>query len=212
MIIALDGPAAAGKGTLSQNLARTFDLAILDTGLLYRAVGAGVLMAGGDPANPDAAIAAADALNPGDLENPDLRTEAVAQAASKVSAVPEVRSKLLEFQRNFAKNPPDGKKGAVIDGRDIGTVVCPDADVKLFLTASVEVRAERRFKELQGRGQEAIYARVLDDMKERDQRDASRAVAPMVAAPDAFQLDTGGLDADQVFAQVMTFIGTKNRS
>lgn len=212
MVIALDGPAAAGKGTLARRLAEQYDLAILDTGLLYRAVGWKVVNAGADPEDAAAAVQAAEALVPSELESPELRLDQAAQAASKVAVIPDVRANLLEFQRSFAKNPPDGKKGAVIDGRDIGTVVCPDADVKLFLNASAEVRALRRHEELLGRGHEAIYARVLDEMKERDARDASRAVAPLKAADDAFELDTSDLDADQVFERVVAFIKTGNRS
>ena len=212
MIIALDGPAAAGKGTLARRLAEKFDLAILDTGLLYRAVGWKVIAGGDDPADEAVAVAAARSLSPLDLENPELRKDGAAQAASKVAVIGEVRASLLAFQRQFAKTPPGAKKGAVVDGRDIGTVVCPDADVKLFLNAGVEVRAQRRFEELLARGENAIYARVLDEMKERDARDQSRAVAPLKAAEDAFELDTSDLDADQVFASVIDFIDNRNRS
>ena len=155
-----------------------------------------------------AAEAQARALKAPDLEADGLRTDEVAQAASKVSAVPGVRAALLDFQRDFAAHPPGGAKGAVLDGRDIGTVVCPDADVKLFVTASTEVRAERRLKELHGRGLEAIYARVLEDMKERDARDSSRAASPLEPATDAHQLDTSTLDADQVFARALQIIGS----
>lgn len=208
MIIAIDGPAAAGKGTLARRLAAHFDLAYLDTGLIYRAVGRKVLDSGADIADADAAEAVARALQAADLQQGGLRTDEVAQAASKVSAVPGVRAALLEFQRDFATFPPDGKSGAVLDGRDIGTVVCPDADVKLFVTASMEVRAERRVKELQGRGLEAIYARVFEDMKERDARDSERAVSPLEPAKDAHSLDTSGLDADQVFQAALDLIGS----
>ena len=153
---------------------------------------------------------AAKALKPEDLEAPDLRSEAAADAASRVSAIPEVRQALLAFQRKFAKNPPKGAKGAVLDGRDIGTVVCPDADIKLFVTARVEVRAERRFKELRERGLEAIHGRVLADMKERDARDSARPVSPLEPAKDAYQLDTSELDADQAFAAALGFIAAKH--
>jgi len=210
LIIAIDGPAAAGKGTLARRLADHFSLALLDTGLLYRATGLKVLNSGGDPADVSAAAAAARALDPEDLKNPELRADGAANAASKVAVIPEVRAALLEFQRDFAKNPPNGAKGAVIDGRDIGTVVCPGADVKLFITASAEVRAERRLKELQERGLEAIYARVLQDMKERDARDSGRDVAPLKPAEDAFFLDTSGLDAEAVFATALDHILKQN--
>lgn len=208
MIIAIDGPAAAGKGTLARRLAAHFDLAYLDTGLIYRAVGKKVTDAGADPEDAVAAEAVARALTPEDLAAEGLRTDEVAQAASKVSAIPGVRAALLDFQRGFAATPPAGKKGAVLDGRDIGTVVCPEAHVKLFVIASTEVRAQRRFKELQDRGLEAIYARVLEDMKERDARDSSRAASPLEPATDAHQLDTSALDADQVFAQALEIVGT----
>lgn len=215
IVIAIDGPAAAGKGTLGLRLEQHFKLAKLDTGLLYRATGFKVLSQGGDPEDPTQAEAAARALDPAELNNPQLRTDEAAQAASKVSAIPGVRAALLDFQRNFAQNPPklaDGSaaQGAILDGRDIGTTVCPDAQVKLFVTASTEIRAKRRFKELRDRGLEAIYARVLDDMKERDARDTSRSASPLVAAADALQLDTSDMDADQAFAAALDFIAAKN--
>ncbi len=209
-IIAIDGPAAAGKGTLAKRLAEHFGLALLDTGLLYRAVGRKVMDAGHDLADPalyaEAAGETARSLSPGDLEADGLRNDETAQAASKVSALPAVRDALLDFQRRFAEQPPEGAGGAILDGRDIGTVVCPGADVKLFVTASTEVRAKRRHKELQDRGLEAIYARVLEDMEERDARDAGRDVAPLAPAEDAFQLDTSHMDADQVFRAALDFI------
>ncbi|PIW29395.1 MAG: cytidylate kinase [Rhodospirillales bacterium CG15_BIG_FIL_POST_REV_8_21_14_020_66_15] len=209
MIIAIDGPAAAGKGTLARRIAARLGLAYLDTGLLYRATGKRVLEAGADPEDAAAAERAARALSPKDLERPDLRTDAVAQAASKVSAVPGVRAALLDFQRAFAARPPEGAGGAVLDGRDIGTVVCPDADLKLFVTASDEVRAERRFKELQESGADVIYARVLEEMRERDARDRSRAVAPLEPAEDAILLDTSALNADEVFAKALDIVNGK---
>ncbi|MCG8510336.1 MAG: (d)CMP kinase [Rhodospirillales bacterium] len=209
MIIAIDGPAAAGKGTLARRIAEHFGFALLDTGLLYRAVGVSILQKDGDPADAETATTAAQALNPVDLENPDLRGDAVAGAASKVGAIPAVREALLAFQRNFATSPPGGEAGAVLDGRDIGTVVCPEADAKLFVTASVEVRAERRVKELRERGLEAIHSRVLHEMKERDRRDASRAVAPLEPAEDAFLLDTSDLDPEAVFAEALSYIQSR---
>lgn len=206
MIIAIDGPAAAGKGTLARRLAQHLNLAYLDTGLIYRAVGKKVLIVGADPEDAAAAEAEARAMRPEDLQLEGLRTDEVAQAASKVSTVPGVRAALLEFQRDFAAYPPDGKAGAVLDGRDIGTVVCPEAPHKLFVTASMEVRAERRVKELQERGLEAIYARVFEDMKERDARDSERAVSPLEPAKDAHTLDTSDFDADQVFQAALDLI------
>jgi cytidylate kinase len=206
MIIAVDGPAAAGKGTLARRLALTLNLAYLDTGALYRAVGLSVLRAGGDPTDKKTAVEIAENLDRGILDDPELRGDAAANAASKVAAIPAVRKELLVFQRDFAANPPSGKAGAILDGRDIGTVVCPKADVKLFVTASPEARAERRVKELQGRGIEAIYANVLQDMKERDARDQARAVAPLVPAEDAHILDTTDLDADEAFEQALAIV------
>jgi cytidylate kinase len=209
LVVAVDGPAAAGKGELTRRLARHFNLARLDTGLLYRAVGWAVLQAQGDPADEGAALDQAKALLAADLENPDLRSEAAGGAASKVAAIPAVRTQLVDFQRNFAKNPPGGASGAVLDGRDIGTVICPDADAKLFLTARAEIRAERRLKELQAKGVEAIGSAVLRDMMERDARDAQRSVAPLEPAKDAFVLDTSDMDADAVFAAAVDFISRK---
>lgn len=210
MIIAIDGPAAAGKGTLARRLAEHFNLAYLDTGLIYRAVGRKVLDDGADANDAMAAEVVARALVPADLERDGLRTDETAQAASKVSAVPGVRAALLDFQRDFAEAPPAGFQGAVLDGRDIGTVVCPDADVKIFISADVEVRAKRRVKELQDRVGEAIYARVLEDMMERDARDSDRAVSPLEPAADAHTLDTSNLDADQVLATALEIIGSRD--
>lgn len=213
MIIAIDGPAAAGKGTLARRLAQHLDLAFLDTGSLYRAVGAKVLRAGRDPNDTAAAMAAAERLAPEDLTAPELRTEPVSEAASIVAAKPSVRAVLLEFQRRFARQPPDGKQGAVLDGRDIGTVICPEPDVvKFFVHASLEARAERRFKELQARGDSATYARVLQDMNDRDTRDASRGVAALKKADDAYDLDTTGLSPDQVFEKALAHIQACSRA
>ena len=211
MIIAIDGPAAAGKGTLARRVAVHFNIAYLDTGLLYRAVGKKFLDASNDPEDAVAAETVARALNAQDLNADGLRVDAVAQAASKVSAVPGVRAALLDFQRDFAKTPPEGLNGAVLDGRDIGTVVCQEATAKLFITASTEVRANRRFKELHQADSSAIYARVLEDMKERDERDSSRSFAPLVAAKDANVIDTSDLSANQVFDQALIFIATKTQ-
>lgn len=202
MIVAIDGPAGAGKGTLARRLAETFNLAYLDTGALYRAVGVRVLEMGADPADPASAVHAARTLDLASLESPRLRDEDAADAASKVAAIPEVRAVLLDFQRDFAKNPPNPCKGAVLDGRDIGTVVCPKADLKVFVTASVEERARRRTLELQEKGIDAIQDRVLADMIGRDERDRDRKTAPLAAADDAIVLDTTEIDADAVFDRV----------
>jgi len=199
MIIAIDGPAGAGKGTLARRLASAFQLAYLDTGLLYRAVGMHVVEMGGDPADPAAAIHAAKHLELSSLESPRLREEIAADAASKVAAIPDVREALLAFQRDFAANPPTPYTGAVLDGRDIGTVVCPNADLKLFVTATVVERARRRTLELQAKGIDVIQDRILADMLARDERDRDRKVAPLASATDAVILDTTELDADMVF-------------
>lgn len=189
MIIAVDGPAAAGKGTIARALARHFGYHFLDTGSLYRMVGWAVLRAGGNPHDRAAAITAAAALDPAIYNDEDLRNEDVGSAASIVAVIPEVRAALLDFQRTFARKPP----GAVLDGRDIGTVVCPDADVKIFITASPEVRARRRQLELGA----ASYGTVLAEIRARDDRDSRRATAPLVAAKDAVVLDTSemGIEA-----------------
>lgn len=206
MIIAVDGPAASGKGTLARRLARHFGYPHLDTGKLYRAVGIAVLRAGGDPADAEAAVAAARTIGPASVDDSELAGDEAAQAASKVAAIPAVRAELLEFQRNFAHNPPGDARGAVLDGRDIGTVVCPDADIKLFVTADVEVRAARRHKELLNRREASIYARVLQDLTERDARDSARSVAPLRPADDAVVLDTSDMDADAAFAEVLRLV------
>ncbi|MSO76621.1 MAG: (d)CMP kinase [Alphaproteobacteria bacterium] len=209
MIIAIDGPAAAGKGTLARRLAAHFALAYLDTGLLYRAVARKLLDAGGEANDATAAAAIARGLVPADLEQAGLRQPEVSDAASKVAAIEGVRAALLAFQRSFAHHPPRGAMGAVLDGRDIGTVVCPDATVKLFLTATPEVRARRRHTELLGEGVESIYARVFVEVRGRDERDSQRGIAPLVPAQDAVELDTTGLDADAVFARALALIGCR---
>jgi cytidylate kinase len=173
-VITVDGPSAAGKGTLARRLAAHFGFEFLDTGALYRGVGLSVLRQDLDPADEKAATAAAKALKPETLADPAIRAENTSAAASKVAAIPSVRAAILNWQRDFARDAASNSGGAVLDGRDIGTVVCPDADAKLFITASQEARAERRVKELQARGETAIYARVLQDMQERDARDQGR--------------------------------------
>jgi len=183
--VAIDGPAAAGKGTVSRAVADHFGFAHLDTGLLYRAVGFSVLQ-GTDP------VEAARGLTADALENPDLRSPQVADAASKVAVIAEVRAALVDFQRAFARR----SGGAVLDGRDIGTVICPDAEAKLYVTASAEIRAERRHKELQERGVETTYEGVLADVRARDARDMGRAEAPLKPAPDAIEIDTSEMSID----------------
>ena len=217
MIIAIDGTSAAGKGTLAKKLKDYFNYAYLDTGALYRAVGKSVLDMGQDPSDENIAVQAAKNLKPEEIltlqENPAIRTQECGQAASKVSAIGGVRQALFDFQRRFALSPvkTDGTKaeGAILDGRDIGTVVCPDAQIKLFLVASPEVRAKRRQKELQEKGICAIFEDVLAEVKARDERDSNRAVAPLKPAQDAFVLDTSDLTVDEVFNKVLDFIKTK---
>ncbi len=205
IIIAIDGPAASGKGTLARRMAEYFDLEYLDTGSLYRAVGMKLVYAGQDPEDQQAAVAAAKSIEVNDLANPRLRQERIGQAASIVSAYPEVRQALLDFQREFARSG----NGAVLDGRDIGTVVCPDADFKFFITATLYARAKRRHKELQGQGIEVVFDSVLADLRERDERDEKRDVAPLKPAEDAFIIDTSGLDASHVFDTVRQVIVRK---
>jgi cytidylate kinase len=199
LVVAVDGPSASGKGTLAKRLAAHFRLPHLDTGLLYRAVGWKALQTGQAPAE------VAARLTPADLTDPALRTDEAGQQASKVGAIPEVRANLLKFQKEFSSQAP----GAVLDGRDIGTVICPDAPVKLFVTASPEARAERRYQELRARGVDTIKPRVLAEMAERDRRDSERAAAPLKAAPDAWLLDTTEMDADAAFAAAVAFIEGK---
>ncbi|MCP4330401.1 MAG: (d)CMP kinase [Alphaproteobacteria bacterium] len=210
MIIAVDGPSAAGKGTLARRLAAHFDYAYLDTGSLYRALALSLRAAGTDPQDADAAAAAARALDLDLVDSPRLRDDDIAAVASVVAAYPEVRRVLNDVQRRFAASPPGGKAGAVIDGRDIGTVVCPDADAKIFVTASAEARARRRHKELIDGGQNSIYARVLQDLTERDARDSGRDVAPLKVAIDAFMLDTTDLDADAAFEATLAYLKSRN--
>ena len=201
-IIAIDGPAASGKGTLARKLAEYYGYAYLDTGSLYRAVGVKLVYNDKDPENKEDAIEAANSITDEDLADNRLRQEVVGNAASVVSAIPEVRAILLDYQRDYAHRP----KGAVLDGRDIGTVVCPDADFKLFLTADLEARAMRRHKQLQGQGIEVVYESVLEDLRERDERDSQRDAAPLKAANDALQLDTTDMDAQAVFSHVIQMI------
>lgn len=202
MIIAIDGPAASGKGTLGKRLAAHLGFRHLDTGLLYRAVAKAVLDTGGELADRPRAATAARALDPAALEENVLKVQSMGEAASIVSAYPEVRAALLQLQRDFAAAPP----GAVLDGRDIGTVICPDADVKIFVTASPAVRARRRALEFAARGAPHDEARILEDILRRDERDRSRAVAPLVPAADAHLLDTSHLDIDAAFRAALTIV------
>ena len=204
-IIAVDGPAASGKGTLAKRIAEHYDFAHLDTGLLYRAVGYAVLNGNGDPRNTKHALAAAVTLDPNELNNPKLRSETVGKAASIVATSLQVREALLNFQKSFAYDPPDGKIGAVLDGRDIGTIICPDADKKIFVQADIFIRSARRHKELRSRGLNAIYARVLQELRDRDDRDASRDTAPLIPAQDAFIMDTTFLDPEGVFTAALKY-------
>ncbi len=203
-IIAIDGPSAAGKGTLARRLAAHFHLPYLDTGLLYRAVGRRVLDAGGNPADRAAALAAARALRPEDLDRADLRGPEADEAASLVAAQQAVRDELLDFQRRFG-----AERGAVLDGRDIGTVVFPDADVKLFVTASQQERARRRCLEFEAKGMPRPFADVAAELAARDERDVRRLAAPAKKAADAVELDTTDQDADAVFAAALALIGQR---
>lgn len=210
MVIAIDGPAGSGKSTLAQRIASRLGYAHLNTGALYRAVALGLVEYRGDADNEKDVKAALDIvlrnLTPELLSNPALRSEEVTQAASKVASYPFVRDGLLEYQRNFAKNPPEGTGGVVLDGRDIGTVVCPNADVKLFVTASAEIRAKRRTEEITGGGGEADYSNILKDIRSRDERDSSREASPLKSARDAYVLDTSAMDATMTLDQALALI------
>jgi cytidylate kinase len=202
MIIAIDGPAASGKGTLARRLAAHYRLPHLDTGLLYRATAASLLQAGQDLHDPEAAVAAARGLGLIEFDEAHLRGSPMGDAASVVAAMPQVRAALIKAQRDFAARPG----GAVLDGRDIGTVICPDARVKIFVTASPATRAQRRALELLRRGEKMDYAAVLADIAKRDARDRDRADAPMRAAADAVELDTTSLDIDAAFALALAVV------
>jgi CMP/dCMP kinase len=195
-VVAIDGPAASGKGTLARRLAERFGFAHLETGALYRATALLILDEDGEPADSAIAAAAARRVSPHLLSDPRLRGEDVARAASIVAVNPEVRQSLLDFQRDFAAHPPPPARGAILDGRDIGSAVCPAANVKLFVTADTEVRARRRLDELRACGSSAIYQDVLQELKDRDRRDAGRAAAPMAVPIDATIIDTTALDVD----------------
>ncbi len=202
MIIAIDGPAASGKGTLARKLADHFGLPHLDTGLLYRATARALLDAGERLDDIAAAVAAARGLALTDFDAERLRGRQMGEAASVVAAIPAVRDALASWQRGFARRP----EGAVLDGRDIGTVICPEAEVKIFVTASPGTRAQRRALELAGRGEPADYAAILQDIRIRDERDRTRSVAPLRAAPDAHELDTTAMDAEAAFRAALRFV------
>ena len=202
MIIAIDGPAASGKGTIARQIAAVYGIHHLDTGLLYRAVAKALLDAGHPPDDVAQAIAAAIALDPGKFDNDALKLQVITEAASVVAAIPQVREALMSYQRGFATQPP----GAVLDGRDIGTVIAPGADVKLFVVASPEVRAARRVLELRARGETADEQEVLADLLRRDERDSRRTAAPLKAAPDAHLLDTTHLGIDAAFRAAVDII------
>jgi cytidylate kinase len=202
MIIAIDGPAAAGTGTIAERLAAHYRLPHLDTGLLYRAIGREMEERGLDPDDAKAAGKVAKALDPAKLADPQLRGREAGELASRVAVHEGVRSALLKFQRDFARRPT----GAVLDGRDIGTAICPDADVKIYVTASPEVRALRRTNELRAKGRTIEFNQVLGEIRERDARDSGRKVAPMVAAADAHLLDTTHLNADEAFKAALAIV------
>jgi cytidylate kinase len=202
LVIAVDGPAASGKGTLARRLAAHYGLAYLDTGSLYRATALAVMLAGGDPSDEAAAVEAAQTLDPVRFTDEQLRSPGAGEAASKVAAIPAVRTALLDLQRSVASKIP----GAVLDGRDIGTVVCPDADAKLFVTAAPETRAQRRHLEHLGRGEDISYDEVLADIRRRDERDSGRAVAPLVPPADAHLLDTTELGIEAAFQAALDLV------
>ena len=207
MIIAVDGPAASGKGTIARAVARRFGLPFLDTGKLYRAAAYNLLLTGGDPESEFAAARACD-IEQIDLDDPELRSEAVGGIASRISAYSMVRQALIDRQRHFAAQPG----GAVLDGRDIGTVIVPDADVKLFVTASAEVRARRRCAELEGLALHAAYEDVLSDIRARDHRDSSRSSAPLVRAPDAIPIDTSDMGIEEAIAAAVAAVEARTTS
>lgn len=210
-VIAIDGPAAAGKGTLARKLSSHYGFAYLDTGSLYRAVGQAVRDQGLDPSNAEAALKAAQTLDVSKIDERAIRTREAGEAASVVAVMQPVRDAILQFQRDFAANPPGGLPGAVLDGRDIGTVVCPQADVKIYVTASPEIRAHRRWLELKTSGSDVSEAQVLEDTRERDRRDSGRATSPMRPADDAHLLDTTNLSIEAAFGEAVRIIDKSMR-
>lgn len=214
VVIAIDGTAACGKGTLARRLARHYGFAHLDSGALYRLVALGVMKNGGNPARMEDAVRAAREIDPDGINDPGLRSAAAGETASVVAAIPEVRTAILQFQRDFAANPPGGARGAVIDGRDIGTVICPEATAKLFVDARPRVRALRRWQELVRRNDSHACAvpdidSIEADLMSRDQRDRSRVTAPLRQAGDAILLDTSDLDIESAFAKALSLINSK---
>lgn len=213
LTIAIDGPVASGKGTLARALAAALDLAYLDTGATYRAVSRALLEAGGDPQDEAAAVRFAEkiakTLKFEDLADPALRTEAVSQATSQISVFPAVRAAIGALQRRFAEDPPTGFSGTVLEGRDIGTVICPEAPVKIFVTASPEIRAQRRHKELQSRGITSTYDAVLAELRQRDARDQGRKAAPLKQASDAVILDTSEMTAEEALGAALDIVREK---
>ena len=212
MIIAVDGSAASGKGTLAKRLALHFDLTHLDTGSLYRALGLHLLRSGvsAENAEENKVAAAVASLDLGLADCPEIRTDAVAGMASVIAAMPAVRSAFTTLQRDFATDPPHGG-GAVLDGRDIGSVILPDADFKFFIDADLEVRADRRTRELQAKGQSVMFRDVIEDMRDRDRRDRERTTAPLKAADDAFVINTSTMDADRVFTLAVDHIAKPSK-
>src|SRR3954453_1400066 len=208
MIIAIDGPAASGKGTLGKRLAQHYGFRHLDTGVIYRAVAKALMDQGFELTDEARAVAAAMALDPETFGDPALKSHEIGEAASVISVLPKVREALVSFQRQFAAEPP----GAVLDGRDIGTVICPNAEVKIFVVADPQVRAARRASELRGRGEKAEDKAILADILARDERDRSRATAPLMQAPDAHLLDTSALDIDGAFRAALDLVEQARRS
>lgn len=202
LTVAIDGPAASGKGTLAKMLAKHLGLDYLDTGSIYRALGYKIVNAGYQPENEEIAVKMANEIEPEDLKNPHLYDEGIGKAASIVSAIPAVRQVLFDFQRKFSQS----QNGAVLDGRDIGTVICPDADFKFYITADIEARAKRRYKQLQNKGISIIYQSVLEDLQRRDERDSHRKAAPLKKAKDAIHIDTTNMDVSEAFAKIVSSI------
>ena len=207
MIIAIDGPAASGKGTIARRLAAHYGLPHLDTGLLYRATARSLIERGERLENVDAAISAARGLALTDFDEKQLRGAEMGEAASIMGAMPQVRAVLLDLQRQFAAR----KEGAILDGRDIGSIICPNADVKIFVTAQSETRAQRRALELKSRGEKVDFAAVLADIQKRDERDSSRSSAPLIMASDAIRLDTTGLDVEKSVAAAIAIVENKTQ-
>ena len=206
MIVAIDGPAASGKGTIAKKLAEYFNLSYLDTGVLYRAVALQMLTKGMNEKDSQSAEKVARQVSIASIDHTGIRTQAVSDLASKIAAIPSVRQELLDRQRRFAQNPDPGKDGAVLDGRDIGTVVCPHADFKIFIMADLEIRAKRRWKELLQSDPTVIYCEVLEEMRSRDERDTNRKDAPLVVTSDAMVIDTSNKSIDVSFNEAKTWI------